>query len=113
MLGFLVSAGALLYAVSNTRLVRNIQRTGHFRSLLKDLFVAATAFLAAVVWGTICLFFAESPTQDGVQSGLSITNAVYGLLFVTTLSYLLLLPVGWKMWLLLSHLTPDDTATLE
>src|SRR4051812_12908200 len=39
LLGFLVSAGALLYAVASTTLARNLQRTGHFSRLLEDLFV--------------------------------------------------------------------------
>src|SRR5262245_45108406 len=63
LLGFLVSAGALLYAVANTTLARNLQRTGHFRDLLEDLFLAAACFLAALVLGLACLFFdADSAT---------------------------------------------------
>src|SRR5437016_1740825 len=61
LLGFLVSAGALLYAVSNTTLARNLQRTGHFNRLLEDLFIAAGAFLVALMVGMLCLFLPATP----------------------------------------------------
>ena len=111
MLGFLVSSGALLYAVANTRLVRNLERTGHFRGLLEDLFVDAALFLAATALGVACLFLPDAPWQDHSYSLFRTGLHVLG--FAFSLACIFLLPVGWKMWLLLSNLAPDDTQRLE
>ena len=102
LLGFLVSAGALLYAVSATTLAQNLMRTGHFRNLLRDLFVDAGAFLLALLASLLCMFLPAS-TADALSPlgyGLAVAAAL------TLLSILLLLPVGRKLWLLLSNLSP-------
>lgn len=105
LLGFLVSTGALLYAVSSTTLAQNLQRTGHFRNLLVDLFVDATCFLAALIVSLICLFLPEASTQPFFARPLTMGSLI--MVFCNALAYLLLLPVGWKMWLLLSSIKPD------
>jgi hypothetical protein len=110
LLGFLVSAGALLYAVANTRLVRNLQRTGHFNALLRDLFAAAGAFLIALLIALACLFLPK------IWPGRQIEALLIGvevLVFFNVVSYLLLLPVGWKMWVLLSNLQPEGGSGIE
>lgn len=106
LLGFLVSSGALLYAVANTRLVKNLQRTGHFQKLLADLFIDATAFLVALIIGLVCLFLPATLLGENLTSNLH--AGLYALIFANTASYLLLLPVGYKMWVLLLNLEPDD-----
>lgn len=108
LLGFLVSAGALLYAVANTRLARNLQRTGHFQGLLRDLFTDAGAFLIALLVGLVCLFLPMSSVGERTLTKLE--AGVYALVFTNALAYLLLVPVGWKMWLLLSSLRPETGA---
>lgn len=104
ILGFLVSAGALLYAVTNTSLVNNLQKTGHFKSLLGDLFLCAGFFLVAVVLGLVCLFLPEK--SAGTYDILGLGAAA--LIFVNAVAYLLMLPVGWKMWLLLTSIKPSS-----
>lgn len=108
LLGFLVSAGALLYAVANTQLTRNLQRTGHFTKLVVDLFIDSSAFLAALLVAMACLFLPEK-APDFV----SLTTGVRALIFLNILSFLWLIPVGWKMWVLLTNLQPDNAGTLE
>lgn len=106
LLGFLVSAGALLYAVANTTLARNLQRTGHFQGLLDDLFVDATAFLAALLVGLTCLFLPDLAFPGSSATRLNV--GIYVLVFANALAYLLLIPVGRKLWLLLSNIRPDS-----
>jgi hypothetical protein len=105
VLGFLVSAGALLYAVANTTLARNLQRTGHFGSLLSDLFLAAAAFLIALVVALACLFLPAARPGEGVSSPLTLGVCV--MVFFNALAYGFVVPVGRKMWLLLSSLVPE------
>ncbi len=103
ILGFLVSAGALLYAVANTTLARNLQRTGHFNRLLADLFIAASCFLFALVVGLLALFLSPAKLEVGIRA----------MVFANVLAYLLLIPVGQKLWLLLSNIAPEKPGRLE
>jgi len=111
ILGFLVSAGALLFAVSNTTLARNLQRTGHFNRLLADLFIAAAWFLIALVVGLTCELLPASKGAESPYSKLDV--GMHILVFANVLAYLLLVPVGHKMWLLLSSLVPLEPRRLE
>lgn len=112
LLGFLVSAGALLYAVANTRLAENLQRTGHFRLLLKDLFVAAGCFLIALLFGFVCLFLPVE-AAIGEHSLRTLELGVLTLVFLNVVAYAMLLPVGFKLWILLSNLGPEPGSPLE
>lgn len=111
ILGFLVAAGALLYAVANTSLVRNLQRTGHFNRLLGDLFVSSGFFFGALGVGVLCLYLPHAKRWGMNASMLEL--GVQALTFATVLAYLLLIPLGHKMWLLLSNLAPDSASRLE
>jgi hypothetical protein len=108
LLGFLVSAGALLYAVANTSLARNLQRTGHFGRLLGDLFTAAGVFLLALVWSLVGLFVPEK--VDGFADGAVMWHVLAGMVFFNSGAFALLLPLGYKFWHLLVGLQPDDRA---
>lgn len=108
LLGFLVSAGALLYAVANTRLVRNLYRTQHFQRLLADLFVDAAAFLLALTISLICLFLGDGLLPARELTYLQVGAA--GMVLANIVAYLLLLPVGQKMWIVLSNLAPESDA---
>lgn len=111
ILGFLVAAGALLYAVADTRLSRNLWRTGHFPQLLSDLFFDAGIFLVALIWGLACLFVPNVHVGSIPVSTLEI--GVLGMVFFNVVAFVLLIPVGHKMWLLLSNATPDNPDRLE
>jgi hypothetical protein len=106
LLGFLVSAGALLYAVANTRLAENLQRTGHFRRLLVDLFLSCAAFLVALIASLVGLFV------PGKGDGFSLAMATQVIVAANAVAFLWLLPVGWKLWVLLSNLEPNGGRAL-
>lgn len=49
MLGFLIAALAILTAMINDRLLSNMRKTGHYNTLIKELFFACLAFLGAML----------------------------------------------------------------
>jgi hypothetical protein len=110
LLGFLVAAGALLYAVSNTTLAANLQRTGHFQDLLSDLFYCAALMFLTLCVATLNLFLPEKNLAfhfSFLELGLLL------LVFFLIYSYLLLIPVGRQMWLLLSNIRPQNVNRIE
>lgn len=113
ILGFLVSSGALLYAVMNTRLVRNLQRTKHFEKLLGSLFFDGLCFLVALIVGLLCLFLSDKAMLSEAQGVSWLTAGIYTMIFANAVAYILLVPLGHDMWILLSNIKPDDPETLE
>jgi hypothetical protein len=97
MLGFLIAALAILASIAGQRLVRNMQRTGHYTKLLKLFFWSATAYLVTLIVAT---------------SALVLPPATVPALFIATCSTfvfsgLMLFDIGYRFWLVLSNLTSD------
>ncbi|WP_395701243.1 hypothetical protein [Aquabacterium sp.] len=109
LLGFLISAGALLYAVANTRLVQNLMRTGHFNKVVGELFVAAGAFLVAVALGFAC-GLAPTQTSDGTQAFQVLMRLVVA---ANACAFLLLVPPARGLWVLLTSLEPEGGTALR
>ncbi|MEN7430399.1 hypothetical protein VA599_06545 [Chromobacterium sp. TRC.1.1.SA] len=97
MLGFLLAALAILASIAGHRLVRNMQKTGHYRVLLSCFFIDTVAygFAAAVA---LVAYLANTHLILGTLL------AMVSFLFAS----LLLLDVGWRFWLVLTHLGPDN-----
>jgi hypothetical protein len=110
LLGFLVSAGALLYAVANTRLVRNLQRTGHFNLLLSDLFWNSGLFLVSLCVCVAGLFVVAPEAPAPADKLFAVTRVALGL---NVAAFLTLVPLGRNMWVLLANLKPDGGPGLE
>lgn len=114
LLGFLVSAGALLYAVANTRIAANLQRMGHFSNIVTDMSHCALAFLVSLVGGMACLFV---PRETGlVIEALGRSPAALAaqiLLGANVIAFFLLMPVGRKMHLLLTNITPENPGKMD
>ena len=113
ILGFLVSSGALLYAVINTRLVRNLQRTKHFGKLLDSLFFDGLCFLVALLVGLISLFLPEKPIAPEHCKITWLLAGTYVVIFTNVVAYTLLVPLGRNLWILLSNIKPDNPDTME
>ena len=115
LLGFMVSAGALLYAVANTRIAVNLQKSTHFQSVVNDLFVAATAFFLAILIGLAVVFLPAPPQKESTDAQFAISLATAARFFlgcsVTALS--LLIPVGVAMWGLLTSIRPENPTSLD
>ncbi|TGV09419.1 hypothetical protein E4695_04700 [Alcaligenaceae bacterium 429] len=110
LLGFSVSSAALLYAVADTRLARNLQRTGHFGTLLQSLFSCALFFFVSLSLGTVYLFLPNPLFYKEINL---IEIVELFLTFVIGLSYTSLIPLSGKFWLLLSNIRPDNPDKLE
>jgi len=111
LLGFMVSAAALLYAVANTALTRNLQRTGHFNKLLGEMFFCGAFLFCGVITCLIVIFWPESSITE-IRSS-SFGYFLTATLTVAAIGIFLLVPVGEKMWEILSNIKPDNPNQLE
>ncbi|KQZ46361.1 hypothetical protein [Massilia sp. Root1485] len=95
MLGFVLAALAVLTTVLDTVLVRNMQRTGHFKILLRRMLCSIAAFGLSTVGGAIIIFL---PKPHEWQACV--------LIGLTALAIAVLLDVCTKFWFVLRNLTP-------
>lgn len=93
MLGFLLAAMAILASISGTRLIRNMQKTGHFVVLLNRFFVNTIAFGASMV-----VAIAASMLNARIADGAVFSAGMF------VFSCLLLCDVGWRFWLVLTEI---------
>lgn len=56
MLGFIIAALAILASIAGMRLLRNMQRTGHYQNLLARLLICAAAFALLLCFSLIAMF---------------------------------------------------------
>lgn len=77
LLGFLLAALSILSALVNRRLVMNMQKTGHYQQLTKEMFVTAAAYLVAMVLSLLALFL----DGDALRYACAITSGA--VLFAT------------------------------
>lgn len=97
MLGFLIAALSILASISGHRLLRNMQRTGHYKVLLRRLFWNAGAYGLTMVVAATSIVLKGSFFPAGALATLT------AFIFAT----LLLLDIAWRFWLVLSNLSPD------
>ncbi|RJX32328.1 MAG: hypothetical protein C4516_04315 [Oxalobacter sp.] len=96
MLGFVLAALAILATMSNSKLVRNMGRTGHYQVLLQRMFVCVGAFGLVTMAGVTVIFL---PVVTGV--------CAYVLSGFSLLSIVLLVDVSRKFWKVLHHFNPE------
>jgi uncharacterized membrane protein len=96
MLGFVLAALSILATIANTRLLRNMQRTGHYRILLQRMFGAFVAFGIVTLAGLLMVF---TPKLQPIFS--------YILLGLIMLAAILLVDVSRKFWIVLHHIHPE------
>ncbi|MCV2444777.1 hypothetical protein ACG907_02775 [Acinetobacter bereziniae] len=56
ILGFLLTAVAMLTAIMDRKLVENMRKTGHYKVFIVDCFVNCFVFLITIILGITCLF---------------------------------------------------------
>lgn len=95
MLGFVLAALAILLTVVNTKLIRNMQRTGHFAVLLRRMLVCLLSFALTTVVGAGFLFSPEV-TRAGASA----------LIGISLFALISLGDVCWKFWIVLHNLKP-------
>jgi heme A synthase len=97
--GFLLTVLAVLATIVHTRLLRNMQKTGHFRFLLRCIFVNAGVFGVVVAIGMITVLWNHPRTY-----------MVLILAFFALLGLFLLVGVFRKLWVVFSYLHTDSTS---
>jgi hypothetical protein len=97
MLGFLLAALAILASISGHRLVRNMQRSGHYRVLLRVVYTDSIAFGAAMLVSLAGLI-----TVSNLASFATAALAVF------SYASAMLVDVAYRFWLVLANLTPDS-----
>lgn len=98
MLGFMIAALSILTAIANQRLIRNMLKTGHYKTLLHELYHTSVAFAAGMVASLVSIFLA-SPYLNW-----SIAFTVFAISYST----LMLVSVGQKFWVVLGNLRPEN-----
>lgn len=97
MLGFMLAALAIVASISETDLVKRMKETGHYDSLLQNLFLGALLFLGCAVMSLLILL--------GVPLSEKAVSTLFGLHLAALWE---LLVVGWQFWLTLKNLNPAD-----
>ncbi|QDH59502.1 hypothetical protein [Pandoraea pnomenusa] len=103
MLGFMLAMLAILVSIADRRLIRNMNKTGHFTQLLLRLYAASAYFGILMIVALLCLFLQSIALKIG--SALSIGLAAGAIVR--------LLESGRKLWRVLDLLNPRDRAPLE
>lgn len=96
MLGFILAALAILMTLANSRLIRNMQKTGHFQLLLRRMLVAVVSFAFVSLISTALIFV---PVANNVLAYINISALVF--------SSFLLFDVTKKLWIVLNYFAPD------
>jgi hypothetical protein len=94
--GFLLTVLSILATITQTVLVKNMQKTGHFRVLLRRLFINVATFVVVAVTGVVAAFMTSPPI-----------GLMYGLMFFSALGAMVLIDVLSKFWMVLEHLNPN------
>jgi len=94
ILGFLLTAVAMLTAVMDRKLVENMRKTGHYKVFIIDCFINIFLFLIVIGLGIICLFFANP----------YLSYILYGVIFFTSAAILMLIEQGRRFILIFTKI---------
>ncbi|WP_047552184.1 hypothetical protein [Methylotenera sp. G11] len=94
MLGFMIAALSILAAVANQKLLRNMQKTGHYKKLLHELYHASAAYAAGMIASLTSIFL----TSPYLSWGITVT------IFAVAYSTAMIISVGHKFWVVLTNL---------
>lgn len=100
MLGFMMAVLAILASISNSLLVRNMQRSGHFHAMLVRIFVDNLGFAAVTVISFVIAFRPDWMTV--------LAPFVFGFLIFSSALFASSLVMLWQT---LAHLKPTNTQT--
>lgn len=97
MLGFMIAALSILATITNTVLVQNMQKTGHFLFLLRRMYFAAISYGLTMLVALMGVIANEIPVW-----------AILTVIFLVSLSTALLVDFGYRFWMVLTHLRPGS-----
>lgn len=93
MLGFILASLAILASISNTAMISNMKKTGHFDFLLERMFICLS-ILGVVTLTCIVMSLIKNARQE----------FLYILIFLISVSAASISDVLNKFWVLLKHL---------
>jgi hypothetical protein len=96
MLGFVLAALATLMTLANSRLIKNMQKTGHYQLLLRRMLVTMVSFAIVSFISTVLIF---SPNANNPIAYVNLSALIF--------SSLLLFDVTRKLWIVLNFFAPD------
>ncbi|WP_233405863.1 hypothetical protein [Enterobacter roggenkampii] len=94
LLGFLIAALAILASVTGSRLIRNMQESGHYRVLLKKIFIVSVWYALSLIVGCWAVI---SPIQFLYVSAFICLGTFLA-------SVLMLGDIGWRFWMVLKNI---------
>lgn len=94
ILGFLLTAVAMLTAVMDRKLVENMRKTGHYRVFIVDCFINSFLFLIIIVLGVFSLFF-KNP---------NLSYILYAIIFFTFSAIFMLIEQGRRFLLIFTKI---------
>lgn len=97
LLGFMIAALSILTSIVNQKLVRNMQKTGHYARLLSELYQTAACYALVMVVALFSIFLSTPYVIWGM------TAAVFAMTFSTAM----MISVGQKFWKVLLTLNPE------
>lgn len=103
MLGFTLAMLAILISVADRRLIRNMGRTGHYKTLIKGLYLTSIYYAATMLSSLVTLFLKTTSMQIG-------TAISSGLMVGATISLVIM---SVRLWHVLNALVPQDKSPLE
>ena len=95
LLGFLITAVALLTAVMDRPLVANMRKTGHYQRLVSETFATCIGLFATTVLCIVALFFTD----------LALTVVFAVVVFMAVLSFLYVVEAGRRFSTIISALS--------
>lgn len=91
LLGFIITVAALIFALIDRTLVKNLRATGHYDVLMRDATFCCLLLLISCVVSLACLIF---PTE-------SVRNAFLTLLFFLSISFVYVFQSGRRFAMVL------------
>lgn len=97
MLGFMMAVLAILASITNAKLIRNMQRTGHFHNMLMRIFTCSLGFAGLTVAALVISFRPDMLTL--------LAPCVFGFSVLSTSLFVSSITMLWQT---LAHLKPSS-----
>lgn len=88
LLGFLITAVSILTALLNRQLLQNMRRTGHYRRLILDTFLACALLFFTILTCIVSMFL----------SGIPLASLFSVMLFVALLGFIYVAEAGHRFY---------------
>lgn len=95
MLGFLVTATAIVTALTGRRLVKNMVKTGHYTNLVDGTFGACVLLLVTTIMSRVAIFMSNNQLDAWLGA----------MIFLSSLATIYLLEAGYRFAKIVKHVS--------